>query len=152
VLGFKSKQLHQFLWESEKENIQQLIKTAEQNTSGEIRIYIESKCKYTDTLQRAEEIFSILQMNKTEFKNAVLIYIAYEDREFAIYGDHGCITTFPKQFWKNTAKALGYHFFKKEYNLGMQQAIKAIQVQLEQFYPYTGIKKNDLPDEIVFGK
>jgi uncharacterized membrane protein len=152
VLGFTKNATHHFLFQTEKDNILQLIKSAEQNTSGEIRIYIESKCKYTDTIVRAEEIFTLLKMSNTEYRNAVLIYIAYKDREFAIYGDHGCITTFPKLFWKNTAKALSYHFFKKDYMHGLQDAIEAIKDQLATHYPNTGSKKNELPDEIVFGK
>jgi uncharacterized membrane protein len=152
VLGFTKKSIHNFLWETEKENVLQQIKMAEQKTSGEIRIYIESKCKYTDTILRAEEVFQILKMNQTELHNAVLIYIAYKDREFAIYGDYGCIQKFPKDFWKKTAKSLGFHFFKKEYTDGLHKTITSIQTQLETYFPNTGIKKNELPDEIVFGK
>ena len=89
---------HHFLSEKERDTILSAIKSAEAKTSGEIRIFIESRCKWTDTIRRAEEIFIQLKMTKTEFRNAVLIYIAYKDREFAIFGDNGCVIKFTKYY------------------------------------------------------
>jgi uncharacterized membrane protein len=108
---------HHFLSEKERDTILSAIKSAEAKTSGEIRIFIESRCKWTDTIRRAEEIFIQLKMTKTEFQNAVLIYIAYKDREFAIFGDKGCVIKFTKSFWKNTKNRRGISKTRKFYRV-----------------------------------
>jgi uncharacterized membrane protein len=63
------------------------IKEAESKTSGEIRIFIEPHCSYVDPLDRAREIFTNLGMEKTVERNAIIIYIALQDRQFALFGD-----------------------------------------------------------------
>jgi len=143
---------HHFLSEKERDTILSAIKSAEAKTSGEIRIFIESRCKWTDTIRRAEEIFIQLKMTKTEFRNAVLIYIAYKDREFAIFGDNGCVIKFTKSFWKNTAKQLSFDFFQHQYEEGLLKAVSTVEAELVTNFPIqSGSKKNELPDEIVFG-
>jgi uncharacterized membrane protein len=148
---FKPLRTH-FLSEAQRDVILQTIKQQESSNSGEIIIYIESKNKWTSTLQRADEIFALLQMQQTEHRNAVLIYIAYKHKEFAIFGDSGCIQKFPATFWKQTASALSVDFYQHDYQLGLVKCINAIGTQLQTYFPYSGIKKNSLPDEIVFGK
>ena len=68
--------------------IEQSIGEAEMNTSGEIRVHIEKRCK-EDVLDRASHVFSLLEMQKTELRNGVLFYLATEDKQFAILGDVG---------------------------------------------------------------
>lgn len=65
------------------------IRSSEQKTSGEIRVYIESRCKYVNPIDRASELFWLLQMDHTQERNAVLIYIASKDHQVAIWGDDG---------------------------------------------------------------
>ena len=70
----------------QKQQIVAAIKEAEKNTSGEIRVHIDKKCK-EDVLDRAAFLFDTLSMQKTAERNGVLIYIATEDRQLAILGD-----------------------------------------------------------------
>ena len=53
------------------------IAKAEKNTSGEIRIHIESVCK-GDPCERAAHVFNKLGMCNTNLHNGVLIYVAYQ--------------------------------------------------------------------------
>ena len=57
------------------------IQEAEKNTSGEVRVFVERKCKYVDPVDRAKEIFFNLKMDKTKDRNAVLLYIAMDDHQ-----------------------------------------------------------------------
>src|ERR1043165_9250780 len=63
------------------------IREAESKTSGEIRVFIEHHCTYMDAMDRAKEIFYNLGMEKTVAGNAIIIYVAFTDRQFALYGD-----------------------------------------------------------------
>ncbi len=154
ITGLFSQKHRHFLTIQERDDVLQAVQQQEARTTGEIRIFIESKCKFVNTLNRAEEVFGNLAMHKTQERDAVLIYIAYKDREFAVYGDNGCIIQFPKLFWKQEAKRLGYHFFQHDYSKGLISCIEAIGNQLYEHFPLkeNTIKKNELPDEIVFGK
>ena len=60
----------------EKEAISNAVTQAELQTSGEVRVYVESKCSYVNAIDRAKEIFDKLDLHKTAEKNAVIIYVA----------------------------------------------------------------------------
>jgi uncharacterized membrane protein len=144
---------HDFLSAEDRKEIMHAIQSAEEHTSGEIRIFIEQKNKWVSTIRRAEEVFLDLKMQETTYRNAVLIYVAYRDREFAVYGDQGCFQKFPEDFWKLTARYLSVDFIADKKTEGLIQCIQTIGKELANFYPCdNNIKKNELPDEIVFGK
>ncbi|HNO55769.1 MAG TPA: TPM domain-containing protein, partial [Chitinophagaceae bacterium] len=75
---------NKFFTDEEHHAFVKAIRHAEKMTSGEIRLYIESKCKKTDPLTRAARIFYKLKMQKTEHRNGVLIYVATTDKKLAI--------------------------------------------------------------------
>ena len=54
-----------FFSDEEQANIINAIRNAEKATSGEIRIYVESKNPYVDPIERAKEIFFNLKMQQT---------------------------------------------------------------------------------------
>ena len=84
-----------FLSEKDKADILVAISDAEAQTSGEIRLHVESRCK-GDVLDRAATVFETLAMHKTELRNGVLFYLATQDRQFAILGDGGINAAVPK--------------------------------------------------------
>lgn len=79
----------EFFTGEEKAKMIEAIRVAEKRTSGEIRIFVESRCRYVDPLDRASELFWSLQMDHTLDHNAVLIYLAMKDHQVAIYADKG---------------------------------------------------------------
>ena len=147
---FKKKE---FFSKEENEKIVESIRSAERSTSGEVRVFIESKCKFIDPLDRALEIFDELKMEKTEYRNAVLLYVALKDRQLAVYADKGIHEKVGDQFWQDVVKKILSHFNKENYADGISQCIKEIGEALQQNFPYNSdTDKNELPDEIIFGK
>ena len=67
----------------EKQVIVDAIKQAEKQTSGEVRVFIESKCEYVNAIDRAKELFGQLDMHKTEERNAVIVYVALKHHQVA---------------------------------------------------------------------
>lgn len=149
---FFSRNTKPFLTETENEKILDLIRREESSTSGEIRLFIESKCMYMDPLRRAKELFYALKMNLTDDRNAILIYIAHQDKDFALFGDGGIFKKAPISFWTEEAKRLNFHFYHKNYMDGILQCIKQVGNCLQTHFPFEGEKKNELPDDIIFGK
>jgi len=140
-----------FFTKEDKIEIEKSIKTAELNTSGEIRVHIESKCPENE-LDRAAYWFSELKMHKTELRNGVLFYMAIDDRKFAILGDIGINAKVPNNFWDST-KELMLGFFKEDkVTQGLCVGIIQAGLQLKDKFPYQKQDVNELNDEISFGK
>ena len=142
-----------FFTEEENERIIESIREAEKQTSGEIRIFVEHRCKYVDALDRAKEIFSNLQMEKTELRNAVLFYIAIKDKQLAIFADSGIHEATGPGYWKEAVKEILSVFSKDDVVGGITTSIYKMGEALKTHFPYDKeVDKNELPDEIVFGK
>ena len=147
---FKKKKL---LSASDEEQIVAAIRTAEKNTSGEVRVYVESRCRFVDPVDRAIEVFFGLKMDKTDEHNGVLVYVALKDRQMAIYGDEGIHAKVGKDYWKNAVQQMLQQLKKDNHISGICETILSIGHTLQKEYPYQpNDDKNELPDEIVFGK
>ncbi len=141
----------EFIGREGKLQIEQAIKEAELDTSGEIRVHIESKCT-SDPLQRAVYIFNYLKMYNTQARNGVLIYVAVESRKFAIIGDAGINKAVPDNFWDSIKEGMGAAFSQEKYVEGLANAIKVAGESLKQYFPYRNDDINEQPDEISFGE
>lgn len=141
-----------FFSKTENDTLLQIVRNNESTTSGEIRIFIESKCEYVDPIVRAQELFLGYKMYETINRNAVLIYIAYEDHDFAIIGDKEIYAQAPNEFWKTESNKLARAFNSKNYLNGLSACIASVGALLQKYFPYAGERKNELPDEIIFGK
>jgi uncharacterized membrane protein len=149
---FKKKAVD-FFSDAEKTQIVEAIKVAEMRTSGEVRVYIESKCANENPLQRAIELFQKLKMFETVSRNAVLVYIATKDRKLAVFGDQGIHQKVGNEFWNSEVEKILLHFNKNDFGQGISSVVRAIGEALEMHFPFDGTTdKNELPDDIVFGK
>ena len=130
------------------------IKAAENRTTGEIRVFIEHKCEYMDAMQRAKELFDKLAMAKTERRNAVIVYMALTDRQFAIFGDVEIYhMAGGAKFWEAAAGQMKSHLKNNEITEALCTCINELGSALATHFPYDpAVTKNELPDEIVFGK
>lgn len=137
----------------EQQQIVAAIKAAEQRTSGEIRVFIESHCRFVDPLDRATEIFASLKMMQTAARNGVLVYVALKDRQLAIFGDKGIHEKVGSDFWAQQVRTILSHFNKADYAGGIADVVTGIGDALHQHFPYDRENdENELPDDIVFGK
>ena len=143
----------EFFSSADKAQIVEAIRVAEKETSGEIRIYVESKNAYVDAIDRAAEIFFKLKMQETDHRNAVLLYIAIDHHELALFADEGIYQKAGAEYWNAAVKNMLAQFTKDNISNGIEQCIKQIGETLKEKFPYIPTEdKNELPDEIVFGK
>lgn len=142
-----------FFSEQEKKVIVDAVKKAELRTSGELRIYVESRCRFVNPVLRAKEVFQGLKMYETARRNAVLIYVAMKDRQLAVYGDEGIHTKVGDAFWNTEVSTMLQHFNRNNYAEGIAGIAAAIGEALQTHFPYEAeTDVNELPDDIVFGK
>ncbi len=143
----------QFFTESENKAIVSAIKNAERQTSGEVRVFVESKCSFVDALDRASEIFFSLKMDQTAHRNGVLVYVAIRDKQVAVFGDEGIYEKTGIAFWNNAVHYMIHRFSNDNIAEGIEQVVKEIGESLAHHFPYEKTTdRNELPDEIVFGK
>jgi uncharacterized membrane protein len=143
----------EFFTDEEKETIVSAVREAEQRTSGEVRVFVEHRCRYVDAFDRAVEIFGRLQMHQTDLRNAVLVYVATRDRQLAIFGDEGIHKKVGDQYWENEVRKLISAFNRDNVAEGIRQCVLNIGSALSTHFPYDrNTDKNELPDDIVFGK
>lgn len=136
---------------ADEEKISAAIREAEQNTSGEIRVHVESNCD-KDVLDRATEIFAELNMHQTKLRNGVLFYVALEDHQFAVLGDAGINAIVPDHFWEDITEHVIRHFKQKHYAEGLAEGILMAGQQLKAHFPYDHKGDvNELSDDISFG-
>ncbi len=139
-----------FLTKEEEQEIVQAIVTAEKNTSGEIRVHIEETSE-KPPLERAKEVFSSLEIHKTEARNGVLFYVGVANKGFAILGDEGINNVVESDFWDCTKDVVLTHFKNKEFKKGLVEGVLRAGEKLKHYFPYQSDDTNELSNEISKG-
>jgi uncharacterized membrane protein len=129
--------------------IRDAIKEAEGETSGEIRVHIETRLS-GNVLDRAAWIFKKIGMHVTEKRNGVLFYFAVRNKEFAVIGDRGINAKVPENFWDKIKNILQKQFRNERFAEGLIEGILMAGRQLKEHFPHTRGDINELPNEISF--
>lgn len=145
-----SDSIEDFLTTIEEQEVVEAIRLAEKNTSGEIRVHIESTFKGTIE-QRTLEVFSILKMQNTKYQNGVLIYVAVQNKAFAIYGDKGIHQVVATDFWKLTEQTIEKQFKAGNFKQGLVDGILHAGEQLKKYFPLGDTDQNELTNQISKG-
>ncbi len=145
-----SSKVEDFLTAEEEQEVIDAILVAEKNTSGEIRVHIEPTTTL-DHYERAQEVFYRLKMDNTKQSNAVLLYIAVNDRKFVIFGDKGINEVVPKNFWEDTKETIQSHFKNGNYKQGIIGGILKAGEELKEHFPYKSNDTNELSNEVSKG-
>jgi uncharacterized membrane protein len=140
-----------FFSTAQKEQIVQAIREAETNTSGEIKVHVETRCP-GEVMEHAKEIFLSLKLNQTKLRNGVLFYLAVDDHKFAILGDSGIDAVVPANFWQEIKDRMRTQFKAGAVTQGLCEGILMAGQQLKAHFPYQSDDTNELSDDISFGK
>lgn len=143
----------EFFTPEEKKQVVDAIQKAEQRTSGEVRVFVESRCRFVDAIDRAKEVFFQLGMDKTEERNGTIVYVAVKDRQAAVFGDEGIHQKLSQKYWEDEVNKMMVCFKQANLADGIIQCVSDIGEALYQNFPYDHkTDKNELPDDIVFGR
>ena len=150
---FPWKKKVEFFNEEETQLLISAIQKAEQATSGEVRVFVESKCRFVHALDRAREIFFQLKMHETELRNATLVYVAVKDKQAAVFGDEGIHQKVGTKYWQDVVTKMLFQFRNQNLADGICSGITDLGEALKFYFPYNrDTDKNELPDEIIFGR
>ncbi|HVN57080.1 MAG TPA: TPM domain-containing protein [Bacteroidales bacterium] len=140
-----------FFSKEQQSKIVEAIKEAENESSGEVRVHIETRC-HGDVLDRAAWIFGKLGMHKTKERNGVLFYLAVRDRKFAVIGDAGINAKVPEGFWDDVKELMAKRFAEGKFTEGLSEGIILAGDHLKKHFPHQKDDINELSDEISFDK
>ena len=134
----------------EIKNLESTISDAEKLTSGELRVHIQKKCA-KDVIKAATLTFKKMGMTKTKAKNGVLIFVAVDDKKFAIIGDSGIDEKVPNDFWISVKEKMQVLFVKGDFFDALKTGIRLSGEKLAHYFPIEPDDINELPETISFG-
>ena len=106
--------MSRFLTNQQIDSLVEAIKSAEQHSTGEIRVHIDSTTD-SQTAETAFEVFKELCKDKTAEKNAVLFYINFEKKYLTIIGDTGIHEKVHQSYWDHLHDYISSEFAKGHY-------------------------------------
>lgn len=125
------------------------IQTAEDHSTGEIRIHIDSTTEGNNA-EIAFEVFKKLCKDQTAEQNAVLFHVNFEQHYLTIIGDAGIHAKVHQNFWDKMHDNITAEFAKGNYYEGLKNAVLETGFELKKYFPITGKNPNELPNEITF--
>ncbi len=138
-----------FLTDQQMASLVEAIQTAEDHSTGEIRIHIDSNTEGNNA-QIAFEVFKRLCKNKTVAKNAVLFHVNFEQQYLTIIGDEGIHEKVHQNFWDQMHDRITQEFKKGNFHDGLKNAVLETGLELKNYFPISGENPNELPNEITF--
>lgn len=125
------------------------IQTAEDHSTGEIRIHIDSNTEGNNA-EMAYEVFRTLIKDKTVAQNGVLFHVNFEQHYLTIIGDEGIHNKVHQSFWDKMHDEITHEFSKGNYFDGLRKAVLETGLELKNYFPISGENPNELPNEITF--
>jgi len=141
AVGETMKTKHLFR-ELDHDRVTAAIAEAEKHTTGEIRVYV-SHHKVHDPRHAAAHQFVKLGLDKTEHRNAVLIYIAPESQNFAVLGDEAVHAKCGEGFWEDVVGAMRDCFRQGKFTEGVVHGISTAGRLLAEHFPAQAPRHDD---------
>ena len=136
------------LKKAELNKIVESIKTAEGETSVEIRVCVVHRCKI-DPYEAALRKFYEYKMDKTALRNGVLIYVAPKNKKAAIMGDVGIDAVVSEGFWDEALEDMLKSFAKDELCEGICRGVSMVGEMIQDKFPIAEDDINELSDEVI---
>jgi uncharacterized membrane protein len=135
---------------SDLDAIATAVASAERGTSGEIRVHFDQRSP-GDALAQARRLFRSLGMERTQQRNGVLLYLALEDRKFAVFGDEGIHAEVGHGFWDSVRDVLQRELRADRPRVAVVAAVEEIGRVLGQYFPARPDDTNELSNTVSVG-
>ncbi|KAB1229837.1 hypothetical protein DBR39_03840 [Chryseobacterium sp. KBW03] len=138
-----------FLTNQQIASLVEAIQSAEDHSTGEIRVHIDSNTENRDA-KTAFDVFKKLDMDKTADRNAVLFHVNFEKKYLTIIGDIGIHEKVRQSYWDHLHDYITAEFAKGNYHKALKSAILETGLELKKHFPVEGENPNQLSNEITF--
>jgi uncharacterized membrane protein len=129
--------------------IVEAIRRAEEKGFGEIRVHLQHG-RVSDARAEAEKAFVRLGMARTVNGTGCLLFIAPEERAFAVVGDRAIHERVGDGFWLEARDAAAALFAEGKFTAGIVAAVERIGSALAEHFPKSAgeADTNELPDDV----
>ncbi len=131
------------------------ITAGEQRHRGEVRLIVEnsmpSEAIWADmsNRQRAIALFAEYGVWDTEDNCGVLIYVNLAEHKVDIVTDRAIGRKIDAATWQQVCGSMTQGFKRGEFKASTLAAIEQVNAMLEQHFPSTGARANELPDHPI---
>lgn len=137
----------EFLGKLDNTRVVKAIASAEQQTSGEIRVFVQ-RGPIDDAVAAAQVQFQKLGMTATRERNGVLIFVAPRSQKFAVVGDEAIHQRCGDAFWQQLVVTMQAHFKAENFTDAVVHAIERTGELLSAQFPRQPDDRNELPNEV----
>ncbi len=141
--------MKKFFSKAEEDIIIQSIQKVESYCESEVRVHVDFADISISPIDAAIKAFNRLGMHRTKNRNAVLILLLPDRKEFAVIGDIAIHEKVGDAFWNNLHQIMRMYFEDSRFVQGTCEAIECIGLELIKYFPATS-DHNELPDQISY--
>lgn len=135
--------------------IEQAIRDGEAVHGGEVRFAVEGALDHAalraglTPAQRALDVFSLLRIWDTNDRNGVLVYVLLADHAVEIIADRGIHARVGNDGWEAICQQMEAGFRAGDPETAVTTGIRAVNTLLQQHFPDSETRPNELPDVAV---
>jgi uncharacterized membrane protein len=145
--------LRRTLSSSDRDAITAAVRTAEQKTSAQIKVVIESSLHIMDVIhgqtarERALEVFGLERIWDTTHNNGILLYLLLAEHDAEIVVDRGFNNKVDTTRWKAVCDVLESENARSSFGRAVCAAVEELGKIAESVFPSTG-HPNEISDEV----
>ena len=111
------------------------LRLARKLTRAEIQVHISHRRREKDVVAKAQKIFDLFEMSRSEDRSGVLIYVNLRAKTFAIVVDEGAYRAAGAAYWQGLSGLLREDLLSTHPDNAIAVAARTIGATLEQFFP-----------------
>ena len=140
----------QLLKRIDSARIEEAIRSAERQTSGEICVSV-APFFWGNVTNAAKKAFERMGISRTSARTGVLFFVVPSRRKFVVLGDSGIHEKVGDIFWNKVVGAVAERFRVGDFTYGLVKGIEQVGEQLSAHFPYDSeTDVNELPDSVTF--
>ncbi len=145
--------IYHFFDDDEFLRISNKIAEVELITSGEVRVSIRDKRKFSERNDNirslAEKEFYRLNMHQTRDKTGILLFFLLGERQFYILADAGINEKVDQSVWDEASKEIQKYFRNGYFSKGIISGIEKVGKILSDHFPIKPDDVNELTNKVV---
>jgi len=147
------KLIYKFFSDDDFLRVSNKIKEMEKITSGEIRVAIKEKKRFSERKKNIRQLSEIefhkLNMHNTRDKTGILLYLLLGEKQFYILADSGIDRIVGQSAWDNVRDEIQLQFQNGKFCDGILWGIDRVGKILSEHFPRKTDDTNELSNEIV---
>jgi uncharacterized membrane protein len=112
------------------------IADTERMGTSEIRVHLSRRWRERDAFGRARGLFAAYGMQRTQRRNAVLIYLNLRTRDFAVVADEGALRALEPRYWDELGSMLRDDLLATHPENAIALAVRTVGASLARYFPH----------------